>query len=65
MDDINKFMGKVSFRNKKGYNNYNSCIVNILRDEYLVDIAEMGYLNGEHKYMFICIDIYFKVCLWN
>ena len=46
MDDINKFMNKVSFRNKKGYSNYTSFIVNFPRDEYLVDIADMGYLKG-------------------
>ena len=57
MDDINKFMNKVSFRNKKGYNNYNPFIVNFPRDEFIVDIAELGFLNGEYKYVFICINI--------
>ena len=32
MDDINKFMNKVSLRNKKGYSNYNAFIVNFPRD---------------------------------
>ena len=60
MDDINKFMNKVSFRNKNGYSNYNSFIVNFPRDEYLVDIAEMGYLKGSYSYLFLCIDIFFQ-----
>ena len=64
MDDINNFMNKLTFRNKKGYSNYNSFIVNFPRDEYMVDIAEMGSLNGEYKYVCICIEI-FKVCLCN
>ena len=57
MDDTNKFRNKVSFRNKKGYSNYNSCIVNFPMDECMVDIAEMGFLNGKYKYLFICTDI--------
>ena len=43
MDDINRFMNKVSFRNKKGYSNYNSFIVNFPRDEFMVGIAEMVF----------------------
>ena len=43
MDDINKFMNKVSFRNKKGYTNYNSCVVNYPRDEFMVDLMELGF----------------------
>ena len=57
MDDINKFMNKVSLRNKKGYRNYNSYVVNFPRDEFMMDIAELGFLNGEYKYVFICINI--------
>ena len=60
MDDINKFMNKVTFRNKEGYRNYNSFTVNFPWDEYMVDIAEMGDLNGEYKYLFICVDIFSK-----
>ena len=65
MDDIKKFVNKVSFRNKKGYTNYNSLIVNFPRDEFLVDIAEIRFLSGKYIYLFICIDIFFKVCLRN
>ena len=65
MNDKNKFMNKVSFRYKKGYGNYNSYIVNFPRDEFMVDIAEMRCLNGKHMYLYICIDIFFKVCLRN
>ena len=43
MDDINKFMDNVSFRNKKGYSNYNSFIVNFPRDEFMVDLIELGF----------------------
>ena len=43
MDDINKFMNKVSFRNKKGYTNYNSCVVNYPRDEFMVYLIELGF----------------------
>ena len=43
MDDIHKFMNKVSFRNKKGYSNYKPFIVNFPRDEFIVDIVEMRY----------------------
>ena len=57
MDDINKFVNKVTFWNKQGYNNCNSCIVNFPRDEFMVDIADMGYLKGSYTYLFICIDI--------
>ena len=39
IDDINKFMDKVSFRSKKGYTIYKSFIVNFPRDEFMVDIA--------------------------
>ena len=53
-------MNRVSFRNKERYSNYNSFIVNFPRDEFLVDIAEMGYLNGESYYLFLCIDILFS-----
>ena len=60
MDDINKSMNRVSFRNTKGYSNFNSFIVNFPRNEFMVDIAEMGYLNGEYRYIFICIDIFSK-----
>ena len=65
MDDIKKSMNKVTFRNKKGYSNYNAFTVNFFRDDSIVDIAEIGFLKGEYYYIFICIDIYFKVCLWN
>ena len=41
MDDMNKYMSDVSFRNKKGYSNYNSFIVNFPRDEFMVD--KRGY----------------------
>ena len=58
MDDINKFINEVSFRNKKGYSNYNAFIVNFPREEFMVDIAEMRYLNGKYMYLFICIDIF-------
>ena len=58
MDDINKFMNKVSFRNQKGYRNYDSFIVNFPKDEFMVDIAEMGYLKGDYYYCFICLDIF-------
>ena len=60
MDDINKFMNKVSFRNKKGYTNYNSFIVNYPRDEFMIDLIEMGFLKGEYYYCFICLDIFSK-----
>ena len=60
MDDINKFMNKVSFRNKKGCDNYKSFTVNFPRDEFIVDIAEMRYLNGKYVYVFICIGIFSK-----
>jgi hypothetical protein len=33
----------VSFRNKKGHSNYNPFTVNFLGDEFMVDIAEMGF----------------------
>ena len=26
----------------------------------MVDIADMGYLNGEYRYLFICIDLFSK-----
>ena len=45
---------------KQASSNYNSFVVNFPRDEYMVDIAEMGYLNGEYKYLFICIDTFSK-----
>ena len=61
MNDINKFMNEVSYRNKKGYSNYNSFIVNFP----MVDIAELGYLKGSYNYLFICIGIYFKIRVWN
>ena len=60
MDDINKFMNKVPTRNKKGYTNFNSFIVNFPRDEFMVDIAEMGFLNGDYYYCFLCLDIFSK-----
>ena len=60
MDDVRKFMNRVSVRNKKGYSNYNSFIVNFPKDEFMVDIAEMGFLICEYRYLFICIDIYFR-----
>ena len=60
MDDINKFMNKVSFRNKKGYTNYNSFVVNYPRDEFMVDLIELGFLNGDYYYCFICLDIFSK-----
>ena len=60
MDDIYRFMNKVSFGNRKGYSNYNSFIVNFPRDEVMVDKAEMGFLNGECKSLFICINIFPK-----
>ena len=44
MDDINEFMNRVSFRNKRGYSNYNSFSVNSPRDEFMVDIVEMVFL---------------------
>ena len=47
IDAINKFMNKVSLRNKKGYTTYNSFIVNFPRDEFIVDIAELGFLHGK------------------
>ena len=65
MDYINKFMKQVSSRNKKGYSNYNSFIFKFPRDEFMVDITEMRYLNGKYIYLFICIDMFFKVCLRN
>ena len=43
MDDTNKFMNEVAFRNKKGYSNYKSFIVTFPRGEFMVDIAEMRY----------------------
>jgi len=58
VDDINRFMSKVSFKNKKGYSNYNSFIVKLPRDELIVDIAEMSFLEGEYYYLFVCIDIF-------
>ena len=60
MDDITKLMNRVSFRNKPGYSNYNSFIVNCPREEFMVDIAEMRYLNGKPMYLFIFIDIFSK-----
>ena len=53
-------MNKVSFRHKKGYSTYNSFIVNLPRDEHMVDIAEMRYLNGKYMYLCICIDLFSK-----
>ena len=53
-------MNKVTFRNKQGYSNYNSFTVNFPRGEFIVDIAEMGYLKGSYNYLFICIDIFSK-----
>ena len=60
MDDINRFMNKFSFRNKKGYSNYKSFIVNFPRHEFMVDKADMRYLNGKCMYLFICVDIISK-----
>ena len=60
MDDINKFMDNVSFRNKKGYSNYNSFIVNFPRDEFMVDLIELGFLKGEYYFCFVCLDIFSK-----
>ena len=62
MDDKNKFMNKISFRNKKGGSNYNSFIVNFPRGESMVDIAEVRYLNGRHVYL-LPVLIFFEVCL--
>ena len=50
-------MNRVACRHKNGYSNYNPFIVNFPRDEFMVDIAEMDYLNGAYKYLFVCIDI--------
>ena len=58
VDGKNKCMNRVSFRNKKGYTNYNSFIVNFPRDELLVDIADMGSLKGEYHYLFLCTDTF-------
>ena len=60
VDDVNKCMNTVSFRNKKGYSNYNSFIANFPKDEFLVDIAEMRCLNGKYMCLFICIDLFSK-----
>ena len=43
MDHINEFMNKVSFRTKKGYTNYNYFIVKSPKDEYMVDLIELGF----------------------
>ena len=61
MDDINRFMKRVSFRNKKGNSNCNSFIVKSPRDEFMVDITEMMYLDGKYMYLFICIDIFLSM----
>ena len=53
-------MNKVLFRNKKGFINYNSFLVNFPRDEYMVHIAEMKYLNGKCVDIFICLDLFSK-----
>ena len=60
IDDINKFMNKVSFRNKKEYTNYNSFVVNYPRDEFMIDLIELGFLKGDYYYCFICLDIFSK-----
>ena len=62
MDDINTCMNKVTFRNKKGYSNYNSFIVNFPRDEFLVDVAEFFFLKKMVNTIicFLCVDIFSK-----
>ena len=45
---------------QKRFTNYNECIVNFQRDEFMVDIAEMRYLNGKCIYLLICIDTFSK-----
>ena len=44
MDDINRFINQVTFRNKKGYSDYISFVVDFPRGEFMVDIADMSYL---------------------
>ena len=51
-------MNKVTFRNKERYINYDSFTVNSPGGEFMADITEMGYLNGEYKYLSVCIDIF-------
>ena len=48
MDVINTFMNQVALNDEKGYSNYNSFVVNFLRDEFMVAIAEMRYLKDKH-----------------
>ena len=48
MDAINKFMNKVSFRNKKGYTSHNLFVVHYPRDEFMVDLIELWFLKGEY-----------------
>ena len=60
MDDINKFMDNVSFRNKKRYSNYNSFIVNFPRDEFMVDLIELGFWKKVNIIIVLYVWIYFQ-----
>jgi len=40
---------KFHLETKNAYSNYNSFTVNFPRGELMVDVAEMGYLDGEYR----------------
>ena len=61
MDDTHKFMNKISFRNKNGYSNYNSFIVTFPRDEFMVDIAEIGYVKVHTIIYFYILTFFSKL----